>query len=87
MKATGIVLAIVAGLLLAGGLFVGYSSYRNAGSAERLARGLPRDAAFVVRIVENKSKSQRNLALMLGAPGVVALGVGIALIRKGNRAA
>jgi hypothetical protein len=87
MKATGIVLTIVAVLLLAGSLFYGYFSYRNSGSAERLGMRLPSGAGFVVRMVENKARNQRNLALMLGGPGVIALGVGIVLMKKGKRAA
>ena len=85
MKATGIVLAIVAGLLLCGGLFFGYFSYRNAGSAERLAGRLPSHASFVVRAVERKSRSQRNLSLGLAAPGLLVLGTSIVLIKKAKQ--
>ena len=89
MKATGIILAVVAALLLGAGAFFGYFSYQNAGAAERLSRSLQdRPAAgFVVRIVERKSATQRNLSLGLAAPGVVALGAGIFMIKKGKRRA
>lgn len=85
MKISGILLSIVAGLLLCGGVFFGYFSYRNAGSAERLAATLPGGAGFVVRAVEQKSRSQRNLSLALAGPGVIALGAAIALIKKAKR--
>ena len=87
MKATGIILSIVAGLALCAGLFFGYWSYRNTGSAERLASNLPEGAGFVVRIVEHKAKKQRDLALMLGGPGLIGLAAGIVLTKKGRRTA
>jgi hypothetical protein len=85
MKAAGIVVLIVGVVLLCGGLFYGYWSYRNTGSAGRLGARLPSGAGFVVRMVERKAERQRNMALMLGIPGLVGLGAGIVLIKKGGK--
>lgn len=85
MKATGIILAIVSALLLAGGAFFGYFSYQNAGAAERLALRAPRGAEFIVHIVQRKSEKQRNLSLGLAGPGILALGAGIFMIKKGKK--
>jgi hypothetical protein len=86
MKALGIVLVIVAGLLLAGSAFFGYFSHHNAGAAERLSVSLPGEANFIVRVVEQKSRNQRNLALALGAPGLIGMVGAVALIKKSKKA-
>jgi hypothetical protein len=79
----GAIAALAAGvLLLCVSAFFGIYSVKNAGSAERLSRTLPRDAAFVVRMVEAKAARQRNYAIFAGLPAVVLIGVGVVLMKK-----
>ena len=86
MKAGGIVMLVLALLLLAGSTFYGIYSVKNAGAADRLGSKLGRRAGFIVAIVERKAEKQRNLALGLGIPGVLLLGGGIFMLKKGKAA-
>jgi hypothetical protein len=86
MKA-GALAAIALGVLLLGiSAFYGIYSVKNAGSAERLSRSLPKDAAFVVRLVEAKAARQRNLSIGAGIPAVLLLGAGIFMMKKARPA-
>ncbi len=86
MKA-GAIAAIAFGVLLLGiSAFYGIYSVKNEGSAERLSRSLPKDAAFVVRMVEAKAARQRNLAIGAGIPAVLLLGAGIFMMKKAKAA-
>ncbi len=80
-------MAIVVGvLLLAVSAFFGIYSVKNSGSAERLSRSLPKDAAFVVRLVEAKAAHQMNISIGAGVPAVLLLGAGIFMHRKAKLA-
>lgn len=86
MKA-GALAAIVVGVLLLGiSAFFGIFSIKNSGSAERLSRSLPKDAAFVVRLVEKKAERQMNYSIGAGVPAVLLLGAGIFMFRKAKLA-
>jgi len=78
----GAILIAVGVLLLGVSAFFGIFSMKNSGSAERLSRSLPKDAAFVVRMVERKAERQMYYALGAGIPGVLALGAGIMMMRR-----
>ncbi len=80
---TGAIAALVAGvLLLCVSAFFGIYSVKNAGSAERLSRMLPKDAAFVVRMVEDKAERQQNYAIFAGIPAVILIGAGVFMLKK-----
>ena len=82
MKPVGIILIILAALLLASSAFFGYFSYRNSGSADRLARSVPSGGGWVVSIVKRKAEKQMFLSLGLGVPAVLVMGGGIFMVRR-----